>query len=178
MQMTNTGTGNSGFCNTGYCNTGDRNTGYRNTGDRNTGYRNTGDSNTGDWNKTTRSSGVFCNKEPELIMFNKKTTMTFEEWRNTRAFDLLNMIEKSRWVFYSQMTEEEKQQYPYAETCDGYLKEIPRAEASKEWWDNLDIYDKAEIFSLPNFSLKIFNDIMELDITRKEYKEVMNNVNK
>ena len=208
LEMANVGRENTGFCNTGYRNTGYRNTGDRNTGDWNTGYRNTGyrntgdrntgdwntgdrntgdwntgdwntgDWNTGDWNKTDHSSGVFCNERPKLMMFNKKTDMTIEEWRNTRAYDLLWSVPKSKWVFPGDMTEEEKQKYPSYETCGGYLKEIPRAEASKTWWEGLDNYDKAEIFNLPNFNLKVFNDIMELNITRKEYNEVMKNVNK
>ena len=178
----NTGDWNTGDCNTGDCNTGDWNTGNRNTGDWNTGdwntgNRNTGDCNTGDWNKTSRSSGVFCTQEPKLILFNKETDMTFEEWRNTRAYDLLRYVKKSVWVYAYEMTEEEKQKYPNYERCDGYLKEIPRKEASKEWWDNLNKYDKNEIFTLPNFDLKIFNKIMELKITKKEYLEVIKNVN-
>jgi len=183
----NTGDRNTGYRNTGYRNTGDRNTGYRNTGDCNTGDCNTGDWNTGDcntgdwntgdWNKTNRSSGVFCTEEPKLIMFNKKTDMTFEEWRNTRAYDVLYAVPKSNWVYFCDMTDEEKQNFPSAETCDGYLKELSRKEASEEWWSNLDKWDKKEIFTLPNFNLKIFNEIMELDIKKKEYKEVMEDAN-
>ena len=110
------------------------------------------------------------------MMFNKETDMTLEEWRNTRAYDILFDVPKSVWVNPSEMTDEEKGQYPSYETCGGYLKEIPRKEASKIWWDKLDKYDKAEILNLPNFDLKVFNDIMELDITKKEYDEVLKNV--
>ena len=178
MQIVNVGKDNTGFCNTGNCNTGncntgDCNTGNRNTGNRNTGDWNTGDWNTGDWNKTNRSAGVFCTQEPKLILFNKETDMTFEEWRNTRAYDLLCMVSKSKWILSENMTDKEKKKYPSHEVCGGYLKEIPRKEASKEWWDQLDIYDKQEIFNLPNFDLAIFNEIMELKITKKEYMSVM-----
>jgi len=183
MEIANMGKNNTGFWNTGARNTGDRNTGDRNTGDRNTGDWNTGDRNTGDWNTGDRNTGdwntgdrntgVFCTEEPKLIMFNKETDMSFEEWRNTRAYDLLRMIPKNRWVWFSDMTDAEKKKYPSAETCNGYLKEIPRKEASKEWWNNLGKFDKQEIFNLPNFDLKIFNEIMKLKITKKEYDEVM-----
>jgi hypothetical protein len=190
----NTGDSNTGYCNTGDSNTGDSNTGdsntgYRNTGDRNTGYRNTGDSNTGycntgycntgnrntgDWNKTNRSSGVLCNVEPALILFNKKTTMTYNEWTETRAYDILNSLEKSKWICFSDMNEQEKEKYKEsAETCDGYLKKIPRKEASEKLWGEISIQDKYEIMTLPNFDLDVFNDIMELNITKKEYKEVL-----
>ena len=169
----NTGYRNTGYRNTGYRNTGDRNTGYRNTGYRNTGDWNTGDRNTGDWNKTNRSTGVFCNEEPKLIMFNKETDMTWEEWRNSEAYDILTRNVKSKWIYYDDMTDEEKEKYPSAKTCDGYLKEIERVTSSKEWWDNLEIYEKATIVQLPNFNLDIFNDIMEFKVTKKEYKEIL-----
>ena len=178
----NTGNSNTGDWNTGDWNTGSSNTGFRNTGDSNTGDCNTGNSNTGgwntgDWNKTNRSSGIFCTKEPKMIMFNKETDMTFKEWRETRAYDLLSDIDKSLWIHPDSMTDEEKQQHPSWETVNGYLKEMPRKEASSKWWGDLDNYDKQEIFNLPNFDLKIFNEIMELDITTKEYKEVLKNAN-
>ena len=70
------------------------------------------------------------------------------------------------------MTEEEKKKYPSAEVCNGYIKEIPRAISNEEWWNNLKIHEKATLIQLPNFNLKIFNDIMELDISLKEYKEI------
>ena len=169
----NTGDSNTGDSNTGYSNTGDSNTGYRNTGDRNTGYWNTGYSNTGDWNKTNRSSGVFCNEEPKLKMFNKETDMTWEEWRNSEAYDILTKNIKSQWIWYCNMTDEEKEKYPSAKTCDGYLKEIERKTSSKEWWNQLEMYEKATLIQLPNFDLDIFNDIMEFKVTKKEYKEIL-----
>ena len=169
----NRGLGNTGDWNTGDWNTGDRNTGNWNTGNRNTGNWNTGDWNTGDWNKTSRSAGVFCNEEPKLTMFNKETDMTWEEWRNCEAYDILTRVKKSEWVWYGDMSEEEKQKYPSAKTCDGYLKETERKVGSKDWWNSLDISEKATIIQLPNFDLDIFNDVMEFKVTKKEYKEIL-----
>ena len=74
----NTGHRNTGDRNTGYSNTGDSNTGHRNTGDRNTGDRNTGDRNTGDSNATNRSAGLFCQKEPKVIVFDVQTKFTYD----------------------------------------------------------------------------------------------------
>ena len=165
--------GNEGIENRGLGNTGNRNTGYWNTGDSNTGGYNTGDSNTGDWNKTNRSTGVFCNKEPRLIMFNKETNMTWEEWENSEVYDILTRNVKSQWISYSQMTNEEKEKYPSAKNCGGYLKEIERSKSSKEWWKQLEMHEKATIIQLPNFDLDIFNDIMEFKITKEEYKEIL-----
>ena len=169
----NTGDSNTGDRNTGYSNTGDSNTGDRNTGDWNTGYSNTGNRNTGDWNKTDRSAGVFCNEEPKMMMFNKETDMTWKEWQNSEAYDILTRVKKSVWVWYDDMTDKEREENPSSKTCDGYLKEIEKKIGTKEWWNNLEMYKKATIIQLPNFDLDIFNDIMELKITKKEYKEII-----
>ena len=59
-----------------------------------------------------------------MMMFNKKTDMTFEEWRNSEAYYILTRNVKSEWVWYDNMTDKEKKQYKSAKTCDGYLKEI------------------------------------------------------
>ena len=171
-KLGNEGRNNRGIGNTGNGNTGDWNTGNWNTGDRNTGDWNTGDGNTGDWNKTNRSAGVFCNEEPKMKMFNKETDMTYEEWRNSEAYDILTRVTKSQWIWYDNMTEAEKKKYPSAKTCDGYLKETERKTGSKEWWQSLEMHEKATIIQLPNFDLDIFNDIMELKVTKKEYGEI------
>ena len=86
----NAGYGNAGNCNagdgnTGNCNTGDRNVGNENAGDhnagngnagnRNTGDFNAGDCNVGDGNVTSRSSGVFCQEEPNVICFDVDSGM-------------------------------------------------------------------------------------------------------
>jgi hypothetical protein len=169
----NTGNWNTGYNNTGYSNTGDWNTGDWNTGNRNTGDWNTGDWNTGDWNKTNRSAGVFCNKEPKMVMFNKETDMTWKEWKNSEAYDILSKVIKSQWIVYNDMTVKEKSEQKHAKTCGGYLKETKRKTGSKEWWENLEMYEKATIVQLPNFDLDIFNDIMEFKVSKKEYKEIL-----
>ena len=71
LKMVNTGKGDTGLCNSGLCNSGNWNRGDHNSGNH----------NSGDWNKTNFSSGVFCTKQPKLIMFNKPTEMTFNQWR-------------------------------------------------------------------------------------------------
>ena len=170
----NIGLGNTGNRNTGYCNTGNRNTGDWNTGDCNTGDCNTGNWNTGDWNKTNRSPGVFCNKEPKLKMFNKETNMTWEEWRRSEAYIILMKNIKSEWIYYDNMTDKEKEKYPSAKICGGYLKEIDRKTSSRQWWNSLGKEEKVKMIKLPNFDLEIFNDIMELKISKKEYEEILN----
>lgn len=106
------------------------------------------------------------------MMFNKETDMTWKEWKNSKAYDILSKNKKSQWIQYEDMTNKEKEKYQSAKTCDGYLKEIERATSSKEWWNSLEIHEKATIIQLPNFDLDIFNDIMELKVTKKEYGEI------
>ena len=173
----NSGSRNSGNWNSGSRNSGNWNSGNRNSGNWNSGDYNSGNWNSGDWNKTNRSAGVFCTEEPKLIIFNKETNMSYEEWKNTRAYDVLDDLPVTRWINFNNMTDKEKKQFPNAETCGGYLKILSRKEASNEWWSQINDYDKKEIFSLPNFDLKIFNEIMELTITKKEYNQVMKNAN-
>ena len=168
----NTGDWNTGHWNTGYWNTGHRNTGLGNTGNGNTGDWNTGDWNTGHWNKTNRSTGVFCNKEPKMMMFNKNTDMTWEEWRDSEAYDILTRVKKSEWIWYDKMTDEEKGKNPSAKICNGYLKETERKVGTKEWWNTLSMHEKATLIQLPNFNLNVFNDIMELEVSRKEYNGI------
>ena len=160
--------------NEGKENIGLGNTGNRNTGDWNTGDCNTGNWNTGDWNKTNRSPGVFCNKEPKLKMFNKETNMTWEEWRRSEAYIILMKNIKSEWIYYDNMTDKEKEKYPSAKICGGYLKEIDRKTSSRQWWNSLGKEEKVKMIKLPNFDLEIFNDIMELKISKKEYEEILN----
>ena len=167
----NTGDWNTGDSNAGNKNTGDRNTGDRNTGDSNTGNRNTGDRNTGDWNTggwntgdfnlTDRSTGCFCTEKQPLKFFDKKSNMTWEQWRNSKAYLLLKNIRKNVWVNYNEMTEEEKAKYPTAETTDGYLKELDLKEQAEIWWDNLNDYEKEVIRNMPNYDKAKFRKIMK-----------------
>ena len=52
------------------------NAGIFNSGHRNSGDRNSGDYNSGDYNSCDFSSGVFCNKDPEVLIFNQPSGMT------------------------------------------------------------------------------------------------------
>jgi hypothetical protein len=74
------GNRNTGDWNTGNRNTGDWNTGNWNTGYWNTGDWNTSDRNTGNWNTGNRSCGMFCSKEPCVVVFDVQTDMTFQEF--------------------------------------------------------------------------------------------------
>ena len=179
----NTGDCNTGDCNTGSCNTGDCNTGNRNigsyntgnrniggyntgnyntggcnTGNRNTGHGNTGNCNTGDWNKSSFNTGCFNTEEQKIMLFNKPSSMTYCEWVNSDARDLLNQIPKNvvKWIYEVNMTDTEKAAHPTYETTGGYLKVLNESECGQLWWNGLSDHQKNIIKEIPNFDADIF----------------------
>ena len=154
----NTGSYNTGHLNTGNRNTGNRNTGNYNTGSYNTGNRNTGNYNTGDWNVTDASSGCFCTKAQDILIFDKPSNWTIEYWWNSDARYLLNSIPKSvvEWIYESDMTDEEKEENPTYKTTGGYLKVLDESESAQIWWDGLSNKNKEIIKSIPNFDAEKF----------------------
>ena len=154
----NTGDWNTGDWNTGNRNTGNRNTGNRNTGDWNTGDRNTGDWNTGDWNKSSFNTGCFNTEEQKIMLFNKPSDMTYNDWLRSDARYLLNQIPKDvvEWVYEEDMTDEEKVANPTYETTGGYLKVLDESECGQLWWGSLSDSQKNYIRSIPNFDAEIF----------------------
>lgn len=154
----NTGGWNVGDLNVGNNNSGDCNIGNGNLGNGNTGNGNTGSGNTGDWNQTNFSAGCFCTVEPEMLMFNKPSGMTFRQWLMNPAKALLDQIPEItvKWVYKDDMTEEEKEQYPTYKTTGGYLKVSDASESVQHWWDELDHQQQEIILQLPNFDAEIF----------------------
>lgn len=164
----NSGHYNSGINNTGDYNAGDCNSGNCNDGSHNSGNCNDGDCNSGDWNKTNFSSGCFNTEESKILMFNKPSDWTIEDWRCSKAKELLNTISYNalQWVYSDKMTEEEKEQHPKYKTTGGYLKKRNKSECNQLWWDNLSDCNKNVIKSLPNFNAKIFKEITGIDINK------------
>ena len=154
----NTGNRNTGNCNTGDCNTGNCNTGDWNTGNRNTGDWNTGNRNTGDWNKSSFNTGCFNTEEQKIMLFNKPSDMTYNDWLRSDARYLLNQIPKDvvEWVYEEDMTDEEKVANPTYETTGGYLKVLDESECGQLWWGSLSDFQKNYIRSIPNFDAEIF----------------------
>ncbi len=164
LDLVNTGSGNTGRSNSGNRNSGDWNSGNRNSGDRNSGYcnsgnRNSGDWNSGDWNLSDNNSGCFNTEKHPLYFFDKPTDITFEEWRHTHAYCLLNRIEFIKWVWFENMDEEEKKEHPEAEVAGGYLKQYDLKESANRWWSNLSGEDKQIIKDIPNFDADKFYQI-------------------
>lgn len=159
----NSGDFNSGNYNSGYCNSGDFN-----SGDWNSGNFNSGSFNSGDWNVTSFSNGCFNTVTPKIYMFNKPTSWTLDDWFNCRARYLLNKIDyrPPEYVFFDDMSDEEKVAHPEAKITGGYLKEHTTANDVQKWWDSLDTSDCNEIFNLPNFDAAIFKEIMGIDVSK------------
>ena len=165
----NTGNRNTGNCNTGDCNTGNCNTGDQNTGNCNTGNRNTGNCNTGDWNKSSFNTGCFSTEEQKIMLFNKSSDMTYNDWLRSDARYLLNQIPKDvvEWVYEKDMTDEEKATYPTYKTTGGYLKVLDESECGQIWWDSLTDDKKNIIKSIPNFDAEIFKQCTGIKVVKE-----------
>ena len=162
----NSGNHNSGNYNSGNYNSGNHNSGDCNSGHWNSGSHNSGRWNKGDWNKTNFSSGCFNTKESKILMFNKPSNWTFENWRHSEAKSILDNIPNNVpvWIQSYDMTDEEKEQHPKYKTTGGYLKEINDSKCVQAWWDNLSDHEKNVIKSLPNFDAVIFKKITGIDV--------------
>lgn len=174
LKRVNQGKGCTGIRNTGNGNTGDRNTGDRNTGDWNTGNGNTGNwntgnGNTGNCNSASFSNGVFCTEEPEILIFNKPSGMTFRQWHDSFACYLLNQIQfmPNVWVWDYDMTDEEKEVHPEYKTTGGFLKVLDTSDCCVRWWESLGEYQRNIIRSVPNFDAVIFKQITGIDATKE-----------
>jgi len=167
----NTGDWNIGNRNTGDCNTGDYNTGNYNTGNRNTGNCNTGNWNqgdfcTGDFNISDHETGCFCTEEHKIRFFDKESDMTFKQWRNSEAYQLLRRIqfEPNKWIWKDEMSEAEKAKHPEYKTTGGYLKIRDNTDCFKEWWERLTEREKQVIKNIPNFDAKKFELITGIKV--------------
>ena len=158
LEMVNTGKGCAGLCNSG-----NRNSGNRNSGDWNSGDWNSGNRNSGDWNKTNFSNGCFNTIEPTIFLFNKPSDWTFRKWRLSDACWVLSSMPISgsmlEYVYFEDMTDEEKSAHPEAATTGGYLKVLKKNESRQIWWDGLSDGSKKVVMSLPNFDKSIFEEI-------------------
>ena len=165
----NSGYYNSGYYNSGNWNSGNYNSGNYNSGNYNSGYYNSGDWNSGDWNKTNYSSGCFNTLGQKMVMFNKPSSWTYNDWTYSTASYLLDQIPKNvvEWIYSDDMTEEEKAAYPEHETTGGYLKVLDEKECGQIWWDNLCEQNKNVIKELPNFDASIFKEITGIDVSCK-----------
>ena len=162
----NSGNRNSGDRNSGDWNSGDRNSGDWNSGDWNSGNRNSGNRNSGDWNSGNFSNGCFNTTEPKIYLFDKPSEWTYRDWLNSEARALLNQIDYRilDWIYFENMSDEEKAAHPEVKTTGGYLKELDNSECAIIWWRGLDEEEKAIIKAIPNFDPAIFKRITGIDV--------------
>ena len=151
LEIVNTGKGCTGLCN---------------SGNRNSGNRNSGDCNSGDWNKCSFSNGCFNTVEPKIYLFNKPSDWTYRDWLSSHARYLLNQIpgDVLEYVWFEDMTDEEKTAHPEAEVTGGYLKQLDNSERGSIWWSKLSDHEKSIIKSIPNFDKEIFKEITGINV--------------
>ena len=85
---------------------------------------------------------------------------------NSDARYLLNQIpgDVLEYIWFENMTDEEKEAHPEAETTGGYLKELDNSECAVIWWRSLDQRKKNVIMAIPNFDKAIFKEITGIDV--------------
>ena len=191
LEIVNTGYGNSGYGNSGYGNSGNRNSGSWNSGDWNSGSWNSGDWNSGNgnsgsgnsgngnsgswnsgdwnsgsWNSCNFSNGCFNTAEPKIYLFDKPSEWTYRDWLDSEPRALLNQINCRIlvWIYFEDMSDEEKTTHPEARTTGGYLKKLDNSECAIIWWRGLSEEDKAVIKAIPNFDPAIFKQITGIDV--------------
>ena len=107
--------------------------------------------NSGDWN-----SGYCNTTEPTIRLFDHQTDITFSDFRNSRAYNLLCNIPSDclTWKYSEYMTDDEKAAHPEHETTGGflYLEKVDR----QAWWESLSDDSKAAIISMPYFDADKF----------------------
>ena len=140
-----------------------------NTGNWNTGDWNTGNMNTGDWNKSSFNTGCFNTEEQKIMLFNKPSDMTYNDWLRSDARHLLNKIQKYvvEWVYEEDMTDEEKVANPTYDTTGGYLKVLDESECGQLWWGSLSDHNKKIIKSIPNFDAEIFEHCTGIKVVKE-----------
>lgn len=92
--------------------------------------------------------------------------MTFREWRESEAYSILCKVERTKWIWSEDMTDEEKEEHPEHETTGGYLKICN--DAFINWWDSLTEREKNIIKSIPNFDAEKFALITGIPVIKIE----------
>ena len=174
----NSGNGNSGDWNTGDWNTGNYNQGNFNSGNYNigswnSGHYNIGNCNSGDWNGSSFSNGCFNTKVPKILLFNKFSNWTYQDWILSEARNLLNQMPSNVLEYrkFYDMRDDDKKEHPEAEVTGGYLKKVSISMCRTIWWHILSEDEKAIIKAIPNFDKEIFKEITGIDIEENIYAD-------
>ena len=162
----NSGNRNSGNRNSGNWNSGDCNSGNWNSGNRNSGNCNSGNRNSGNWNSASNCVGCFNTISQPLMFFDKPSSLTFEQWKNSDAYRLLNRIDfrPTEWIMVRDMTDFEKEKHPEHGITGGYLRNVDNSECCIEWWNGLAEKEKEIIKTIPNFDGEKFYQITGIKV--------------
>ena len=106
-------------------------------------------------------------EEQKIMLFNKPSDWTYNDWLRSDARYLLNRIPKNvvKWIYSEDMTDKEKTAHPTHETTGGYLKVLNESEYGQLWWDELSDCDKQIIKNIPNFDPDIFYECTGIKVT-------------
>ena len=112
--------------------------------------------NSGNWNSGNRNSGYCNTTEPTIRLFDHQTDITFSDFRNSRAYNLLCNIPSDclTWKYSEYMTDDEKDAHPEYETTGGFLY-LEKADR-QAWWESLSDDSKEAITSMPYFDADKF----------------------
>lgn len=171
----NSGDENIGDNNMGDQNVGSDNNGFGNLGDGNIGDGNTGNGNIGDFNLGDCNIGAFNTKFQTIMMFDKPTDWTLEDWYKSEAYAVIsNMpLVQTEWINEDEMSEEEKLAHPNYSITGGYLKKAPESSRRKrqEWWDAMYWARRQLVYALPNFDPEKFQRCTGIKVS-DYYKEL------
>ena len=130
---------------------------------------NSGYWNSGYWNSGDLNSGIFNTNEPKMRCFNKDSEFTRTEYEKKFGW-IYPDLNICQWIYWNDMTDEEKKENPTAKDTDGYLKTMEYKEAWKEYWNRASETDKEWFMNLPNFSAEIFKEITGIDVNETDDK--------
>lgn len=105
-------------------------------------------------------------EEQKIMLFNKPSDWTFNDWLHSDARNLLGRIPKNvvEWIHSEEMTDEEKVEHPTYKTTGGYLKVLDESDCGQLWWDRLPDRQKNIIKALPNFDPEIFEQCTGINV--------------
>lgn len=178
----NRGDDNSGRFNHGSANFGDRNYGYNNNGDYNYGHRNYGDNNHGSDNFGTLNFGDnnigsenYGNMNTGLYNygFGNSGNCCHGDFNScdgvVGCFNTINL--NSGTQFFNRPVA-----YLIVEWFNSNVRQIvcgmPADKANRtDWWESLEDYKKEQIQKILNFNLKMFCDIVGINLANSGWEE-------
>src|SRR5690606_18645351 len=126
-----------------------------NQGDCNSGNFNSGNRNSGNYNSGNYNSGYFNSNTPFVRLFNKRTKLRWDDPLICKL-NLLPVKPTLRWVYESDMTEQEKVNFPSYKTTGGILRNTGRM----DWSEVLKSKEHVKFISdLPNFNDEVFKQV-------------------